>query len=142
MSALSRLSIPRIDLRFNERNAELVRIGVKHATTRRTAHGSPGGVFEVGAQDYELLAVLPMSFGEAVSRCWRLEGEISRAAFLENWLECYGYEQGAAARPGFLAQGVQVHVFCAAPPPFVTASAPASSPRFPRPPSLAVSRAL
>jgi hypothetical protein len=79
-----------IALAFTERNAELVRHGLKHATTRRDQHGEPGDVFELAGERYRLMAVIRTSLGEAAQSFFFLEGENTPAQFYYRWSQCYG----------------------------------------------------
>lgn len=107
MSPTAVLDSPRIQLNWTPRNEELVRLGLKHCTTRRTPHGVIGAVFEAGGEEHEIRAIVPCLLSEAAQLYFSLEGESSPTAFLEEWVRCYGLPREHIQRD----PPVYVHIF-------------------------------
>jgi hypothetical protein len=105
------MAVP-IDLPFTRRNAELVRLGTKTCTTRRSIHGQPGDTFESSGEQYEILAVFATRLLDAAAIFHRLEGEPSKEDFLREWEWCYGLPADSAE----LQQTVYIHFFSWSPP--------------------------
>jgi hypothetical protein len=96
-----------IELRFTHRNSELVRLGMKTCTTRRSCHGKVGDSFRVGGERYEIVALLPTNLREAAEVFYRAEGEPSPTYFLEEWARLYGENPDRID----VKQPVHVHLF-------------------------------
>jgi hypothetical protein len=96
-----------VELRFTPRNEELVRLGLKTATIRRTQHGQVGDTFRAAGERWEILAIVPTTLGQAAANFFRLEGEISPRETLEWWARAYGISQAQVD----VRQPVYVHLF-------------------------------
>jgi hypothetical protein len=96
-----------VELRFTRRNEELVRLGIKTCTIRRTQHGRVGDTFHVAGERWEIQAILPMTLEAAAAGCFRLEGETSPEEVINWWARAYGISPHSVDR----RQPVYVHVF-------------------------------
>jgi hypothetical protein len=101
----------RIELSFTPRNEELIRLGLKRATTRHTRHGAIGDTFLAGGREWEILAIVQARLRNAADLFYRLEGEPSATYFLEEWARCYGM---AVPELSYRTE-VFVHIFGQAP---------------------------
>jgi hypothetical protein len=99
-----------IELRFTPRNEELIRLGLKRATTRRSEHGEVGSTFLAAGKTWMIRSIVSAELGPAAETFHLLEGEPSADYFLQEWARCYGLER---VDPD---QQVYVHIFAEAPP--------------------------
>jgi hypothetical protein len=109
MSAVITFPRPPIEIAFTPRNEELIRVGLKRATTRRSQHGKIGDTFLAAGRSWEIRSVVRMPLWQVSQLFFLLEGEPSPEYFVLEWGRCYGVE------PVQLNQAVYVHIFVEAP---------------------------
>jgi len=78
-----------IELRFTQENEELLRLGKKHATTRRTRHGRPGDTFRAAGDTWTISAVVPVPLRQAFATVFVIEGFHTPAEMAAAWQRCY-----------------------------------------------------
>jgi hypothetical protein len=101
-----------IPLAFLQEIEELLRQGKKHATTRRSRHGSPGDTFRAAGAVWRITSIVPLPLGQAFATVWNIEGFDSPAGMREAWERAYNL-----LHPPDDTQLVYVHFFVREVPP-------------------------